>query len=425
MNSEIALNILGQVLLAGRDNTPLGVNEYKDFQAFHKSVQYFHLAWLKEEIMGVYGKRDKRRMLNVNEYLLAIRKLSRKDKKMYELWWPASRRAYRELVIHTVPEIHIKVDGTKRKAHVQITDDSNHIIVYDSSNGALYPSEIIKLFSDIDSRLKDRTKDIIISGLKDLVPDSLKGYFLRGKFTKDMGNSIHDDNSFSIGHEIRLKATSTHDMAYAYIPDYFWNEDAMRRTFENVVYSYWTLAEISARLPKDVEFICQHRDDCGVSFTNEPPSIGDEEYLRRRAVLMVYKDLQYKSPLDEEDYKDIMTYCNLSNKLTLQDFTRMCMNDINRLQDRKQTICRQLGGQVDDVTIVFNVNSVNIFLKKNRENKWERECFIRASYDTNQSFLKDIGFYLEKSKELERVFEKSWDIETTVGLLKAIDKPYS
>ena len=48
MNSEIALNILGQVLLAGRDNTPLGVNEYKDFQAFHKSVQYFQLAWLKE-----------------------------------------------------------------------------------------------------------------------------------------------------------------------------------------------------------------------------------------------------------------------------------------------------------------------------------------------------------------------------------------
>ena len=47
MNSEIALNQIGQTIMKGRDNTPLGVNMEKDMRAFHKSLQYFHLAWLE------------------------------------------------------------------------------------------------------------------------------------------------------------------------------------------------------------------------------------------------------------------------------------------------------------------------------------------------------------------------------------------
>ena len=145
MNSEIAVNLIGQILMAGRDNTPLGVDKEKDFKAFHKSLQYFYHEWMREDIRAICQKHNRPIKYNINEYLLAIRKLSRHDKKMYELWWPASRRAYRELVIHTIPEIHIKVDGTRRKPHIQISDGYD-IIVYDSSNGNLYPSEMIKFF---------------------------------------------------------------------------------------------------------------------------------------------------------------------------------------------------------------------------------------------------------------------------------------
>lgn len=49
MNSEIAVNLIGQILMAGRDNTPLGVDKEKDFKAFHKSLQYFYLEWMRED----------------------------------------------------------------------------------------------------------------------------------------------------------------------------------------------------------------------------------------------------------------------------------------------------------------------------------------------------------------------------------------
>lgn len=421
MNSEIAVNTIGQILMAGRDNTPLGFDAEKDFLAFHESMQYFHLAWLREEIRAICQKHGGIIKYNINEYLLAIRKLSRHDKKMYKLWWHASRRAYKELVIHTIPEIHITIDGTRRKPHIVISD-GHSIIVYDSSKNddVFCPREIIKLFTDFDSKLKNRSTDIIISGLKDLVPDCLKGYFLRGIFTKDMGNSCHYDCSYSIGHEIRLKIDNVHDMAYAYIPDYFWQESNRKHTFENVVYSYWTLTEVSARLPKDVEFICQHRDDCGVSLTDEQVSISTEEFFRRKAILMAYKDHNIQKDLKEQDYLGIMAYCGLNSRFSLKDFVNMCEADISRLQDHRYNINRQLGTHADEITIVFCTDSVCLFFMKNRESKWGRECFIRFPYNTNLSFLKDIQFYQSKAKELESVFEKSWDIETTVGLLKTV-----
>ena len=37
MNSEIILSYLGNALMPDRDNTPLGEDAEKDFQAYHKS----------------------------------------------------------------------------------------------------------------------------------------------------------------------------------------------------------------------------------------------------------------------------------------------------------------------------------------------------------------------------------------------------
>lgn len=419
MNSEIAVNLIGQILMAGRDNTPLGVDKEKDFKAFHKSLQYFHLEWMREEIRAICQKHDRVIKYNINEYLLAIRKLSRHDKKMYELWWPASRRAYRELVIHTIPEIHIKVDGTRRKPHIQISNDY-HIIVYDSSNGNLYPSEIIKFFLDIDNRLRHLTEEIIKNRLKSLVPDTLKSYFISGKITKDMGHSIQDDGMFSIGHEIRLRISDAHDMVYAYTPDYFWQNGVMKRTFENVEYGYRALTDISRKLPKDVEFICQHRDDCGISLTDKQHNISRDEFIRRRAVLMAYSDQEYKSAMNDKDYMDIMEYFGLCDRFPLHDFINMCKRDIDMLLGHKQVISSQLGTQAEEISVVFNASSISIFLMKNRERRWERECFLKFPYGSNLSFLRDICFYQDRAKELIDVFDKSWDIETTIGLLKAV-----
>ena len=81
MDSEIAMNIIGQVLLSGRDNTPLGENEEKDFRNFHKSLQYFHLVWLEEEIMKICQKHKTKTEFLINDYFLALKKLERSDKK--------------------------------------------------------------------------------------------------------------------------------------------------------------------------------------------------------------------------------------------------------------------------------------------------------------------------------------------------------
>ena len=419
MNSGIALNQIGQTLMNGRDNTPLGVNMEKDMRAFHKSLQYFHLAWLEEEIKRICEQHTKKAAFCYNEYVKALRTLVNNDKEMYEQWWPASRRGYREFVIHKPQEIHIMVDGKRRKPHVRITD-GGEIIVLDSDAGP-YPSELVELFSDIEAKLMERTIDILFNGLKDLVPDSLKGYFLRGKFTKDMGNSMHSNGRFSIGHEIRLSATDTHDMAYAYIPDYFWDPSKMNQTFENVVYSYDAMKEISPKLPKDVEFICQHRDDCGVSLTNEILSFDDDEFYRRKAVLMVLKDMEHERSLEKGYYRHIMDYCNLSERFSLQEFLDMCNDDINKLKNYKQVINSQLGSYAEEVTVIFHTDNVGIYLMKHRERQWTRECCLYFPYHTDLSFLKDVGFFLEKAKVLNRVFENSWDIETTVGLMRSWD----
>ena len=421
MDSEIALNIIGQVLLAGRDNTPLGENEEKDFLSFHKSLQYFHLVWLEEEIIKLCKKHKIKTEFLINDYFLALKKLERSDKKIYKLWCDDSTKNFRKLIVHTIPEIHIIVDGTRKKPHLLITD-GHHIIVH-NSNADLYPSELVSLFSGIDTKLKERSKDIIISGLKDIVPNSLKNYFLRGKFTKDMGCSMHSDGSYSIGHEIRLSATETHDMVYAYIPDYFWQEECRKRTFKNVVYCYWALSEISARLPKDVDFICQHREDCGVFLTKETPSqypsIDRDEFIRRKAVLMVRKEQSRRNTqkTQQRNYEYIMDFCGLKERYSMQEFLRMCNSDIIKLKNLTQIIKSRLGAYAEEVTIVFNTNSISIFFMKNREQHWTRECLLQFPYNTNLYFLKDIDVFVEKSKELISVFDKSWDIETTVGLL--------
>ena len=85
MDSEIALNIIGQVLLAGRDNTPLGEYEEKDFLSFHKSLQYFHLVWLEEEIIKLCKKHKIKTEFLINDYFLALKKLERSDKKRKRL----------------------------------------------------------------------------------------------------------------------------------------------------------------------------------------------------------------------------------------------------------------------------------------------------------------------------------------------------
>lgn len=417
MNSEIILNFLGNVLMGDRDNTPLGVDEDKDFTAFHGSLQYFHLASMKEHINKICEKHEGKTSYDYYEYVQALRTLAEMDDNIYEMVSTNPSRS--ELVIHTIPEIHIVVavmDGTEGKPHLIISDGS-HIFIHHSDHG-LTPTEVVTLFSNIDVQLNRMTQDIVISGLKDIVPDSLKNYFLRGKFTKDMGHSCWYDGRFSMGHEIRLRATGNHDMVYAYRPDYFWQDRWRKRTFKNVVYSYWALTEIVARLPKEVEFICQHRDDLGVSFTNEHPNIEKEEFLRRKAVLMVQKDMEDLDDFGDKEYMEIMVYCGLDEKYSLQEFIKMCHIDIVKLQNHKHTINSLLGTFASDMTVSCGPDAVYLFFMKDREQEWTRECFLRFPYDSDLHFLKDIGVFMEKSKELVSIFNKSMDDETSVGLLR-------
>ncbi|MBR2101782.1 MAG: hypothetical protein IJ928_03420 [Prevotella sp.] len=415
MNSEIPLNLIGQTLMEGRDNTPIGEDAEKDFSAFHESLQYFHLEWLREEILKTRRNQTEKKIW-FNDYVLALKKLAVNNGNCSELQID-EKENHAKLIIHTVPEIHVVVEGTQEEPQLVISN-GHYIFIHYTKDG-LHPSELVSLFSDIDTKLKERSKDIIISGLKELVPGSLRECFISGKFTKDMGHSIQYDNSFSIGHEIRLRATETHDMAYAYIPDYFWNPQNKSHALNNLVYSYWALSEISARLPENVEFICQHRNDCGVTFTNDNPDFDRDEYFRRRAVLMVRRDQERNRNLKKDDYMYIMVHCGLNEKFSLRDFIIMCNSDNIKLQNHKQNIESRLGSYAEKVTIVFETDSISIYFLKDRQQEWTRECFLRFPYDSDLHFLKDIGFFMEKSKELVSVFNKSMDFETSVGLLRS------
>ena len=70
MNLEIILSSIGQVLMEGRDNTPLGVSEEKDFHDFHESLQYFHLEWLKKEIGRICRRHTIKKTFLINDLFL-------------------------------------------------------------------------------------------------------------------------------------------------------------------------------------------------------------------------------------------------------------------------------------------------------------------------------------------------------------------
>ena len=252
--------------------------------------------------------------------------------------------------------------------------------------------------------------------MKELIPEKLQAHYLRGKFTKDMGHSCWADGSFSIGHEIRLSVTDAHEMAYAYIPDHFWDEQLMKHAFENVVYSYWLLTEIASRLPQGVEFICQDRDDFGVTLTTEVSSIDNDELFRRKAVLMV-RDDQEDCKLGQGDYEDIMTYYGLNERFSTQEFIDMCHSDINTLRNREQDINARLRSFADKATICFEPEKIAVYLMEKRNDHWGRECCLRFGYDSDLAFLNEIEYYLKKAQELGSAFTVRGDDYMTVGLL--------
>ena len=422
MNSEILLDKWSHMLMAGRNIPLYGTDKEADFFDFMDSIRHFHLQWLRDEI-----KRTCDTLLcsslRTKHYIQAFKELASSDKRMFKLLYPGERQ-YNILEINTFPKIYIYVGyGTREPVSPTniIIADYYCNVIFESGRYYLSPSDIINIFSNIDAVFKERTKDIITSGLKELVPETLKKFFVRGRLNRYMGNSDFSDNSCDISHEMFLKATDTHNMAYTYLPDYFLNPDNMKKTFENVEYSYWALSGISSLLPEGVDFICQHRDDCGVSFAYER-TIGEEEYLRRKAVLLVRDDRLCNHELGERDYADIMRYCGLEGKMSIHEFVSMCDSDMIRLDNHEYEIKRKLGSYADKVTLTFYPDCVAVYLLDNRDKKWRRECFLKFDFYSDLSFLDDMDCYMRTSDELVSLFNDSNDYMTTVGLLTSTKK---
>ena len=418
MNAEIALSMLGNALKEHcqvKEHTPLGEDTESDIKSFHESLQYFNMGWLSEEIEKICQKHEKTTELCYDDYLSALTELNKRDEKMYALSFSESRNNFCTMEIDSIPKIRLEVDGSLFRVM-----DEDGFILHNGSFCQLTPKEIITLFTNIDSKFMEQTYYVLASEMKDIVPEKLRSQFVHGQLTEGMCHSWHSNGSYYYGHEIRLKATDTHDMAYAYIPDSFWHLGYLEEMLKTVEESYWTLLEITAKLPAEAEFVCQDRDDFGVSFTDTYLAIDEAEYNRRKAVLMVRDNLGYDKSHEEQGYKDIMQYCKLEDRYTLLQFVNMCNCDIERLNGIEHDINARLGMHADSVSIDFDAEYIYIYLMAEREHRCERECFLRFPYETDLSFLKEIYFYIEKSNELIKLFQNNAYEEASVGLLRPL-----
>lgn len=422
MNSEILVNILGSILVDGRDNSPLGVDSENDFRQFHKSLQYFNYNRLVKEIEGIIYWRPKGNEIpsfNQADYIDVLRHIYEKEPERYGFQDNLESKGSCILDIMTVPRLEILVNGNKCCLAIPVEESYDEDPRYFRCDEiGLTAAELKDFIPKIDGLLTSFTKEVVSGGMKSLVPADLQDEYLGGMFTKDMGHSIFGDGSYSIGHEIRLRCTDSLDFVYAYIPDYFWQESCMERTFDNVSKVYGPLLMLAQSLPDGVEFKCQHRNDCGVDLTENAGM--DDDVWMRKAIRMVRKDRK-KGHFDTKDCKDIMEYCGLTDRISLADFRKKAEEEIERMDRQEYRLRQILGPNANKITIDLSSDRIYLYLLTDRDSRWDRECCLVFSYETDFRFLEHFDQFLKISQDLTALFEKSWDIETSVGLLRHID----
>ena len=409
MNSEMIVNILGSSLMGDRDNSPLGLDAEKDFKEFHKSLRYFAYDILLEEIKGFDTWRSTGSIVqkfNPDAIVKTLKELAAKHPQTMEFVTIDEDCICRLDMksIHNISFVvyrdkyYIAMEGDCRMDELHLTCEELEVFV-----------------PKMQKTIEDFTFKIVNEGFGPIVPNKLRENYLSGIFTKDMGNSTFSTGSFSIGHEIRLRGTDTHDFVYAYLPDYFWQRQIMNRTFGNTASAYYILLRLADALPDEAEFTCQHRDDCGIELTNTNPPL--EGCDLKKAVLMAIRDNGYKK-LKDEDYSDILWYHNLEDKIPLTEFKAKCDVEGGAIKNKEEQIREKLGNNAQRLTIKFAVDKVEIYFIRNRDQQWTRECRLSFPYECNLDFLKDLSAFFTAAEELTKLFEDTGDIETSVGLLR-------
>ena len=112
---------------------------------------------------------------------------------------------------------------------------------------------------------EQRRLSLIETTFRHTLPNALQADHKRAKLTKNMGHSMSSDGRFAYGLEYRLKMTDTHDFGIAHITDYFWQSPSIIEFYQNICDAKTILMEVAHILPDNVDFICSHRDDCGVN----------------------------------------------------------------------------------------------------------------------------------------------------------------
>ena len=280
----------------------------------------------------------------------------------------------------------------------------------------LSAKQLYKIFSGIDKLLENRRKFLIETGFKYTLPHALQADHKRAKLTKNMGHSMCDEG-FAYGLEYRLKMSDTHDFGIAHITDYFWQSPSINEFYQNICDAKNILTEVANLLPNDVDFICSHRDDCGVNFTDEKEY--PDNYL---AICYIMNRLKEEinngnKTICEKDYSVLLKAADLDSMLTVEKFKQQFNEGwAYREQIVKETMER-VGSCCDSITVEPKWDCLNIYLLPNRNHVWTRECCLRIQYSTNMDFLSNIQILLDKATRLTELFDRNSDIETTVGLL--------
>lgn len=413
-NSNEIVRILSDSLF-NIDYSPLGMNKKRDKRGLYSSLQHFLTEWFfrwvenfeKEHPMGKVSS-------PYSEYLSVFQKLKRKNQALFKV---VDRNKGKLLYVNETPRLVISLQRRGKGGILKMQEGQYRIEVSRHRELHLSAKQFYKIFSGIDKLLEQRRKFLIETGFKYTLPHAFQSDHKRAKLTKNMGHSTWGDGSFAYGLEYRLKMTDTHDFGIAHITDYFWQSPSINEFYQNICDAKTILMEVAHIVPDNVDFICSHRDDCGVDFTDEREY--PDNYLAICYIMNRLKEVidNGNNTICEKDYSELLNAADLECVLTVEAFKKQFHDGWAYREHVVKETREQLRDYCDLITIEPKWDCLNIYLLPNRNHVWTRECGMRIPYTTNMEFLSNIQFLLYKAAQLTELFDRNSDFETTVGLL--------
>lgn len=394
------------------DHTPLGVDQEIDQMALEDSMKYFIASWLSKRLEMLCHKQTSTRQKRPTYSYFAhiLRKLSRRNNRLFKV--VEKERNWMTFKVQTSPLLWICLSRmANRKCAVSIWIAPTHMNHY-GGDYKLSPRQLSFTLTNIENIISEKRNELIASGMRCCLPSDLVCYYKRGKLTKNMGHSFYSSGEYMYGHEVRLRASSQHDFAMAYITDYLENPDKQTIIFNNATKAYQLLLHITEILPQNVSFECVHADDGGVDFTSEEKL--SEHFLIECDVMD--RITEYRSEgkhLNRDDYAKIIGWYHLQESISAEDLQHKYEEGMSSRLKIVGEIEKMLANYKDKIIITPYWDKIYIYTIPERE--YLRECFLTIPYQSDLAFLMQFDKLMEVTSELLMQYDKDW--ESSVGLL--------